>query len=285
MSVSYAPTKLSVPPGFEHLLEGLTREVLREQPPNIISFAAQYFRRKLNERPGTHEDVRKSAESVTQSVSQAQKSSSEVSRTELPPVNAGQDASQPVSTNEQQQSVDLNDAEAHRAATLIQTKFREHLTQRQLSSSGQQAAETDTHGSGTATAEPQNSDRQSSDAQMFAGETTQEGDRNESELGRSPNEPDSSHEERVKDGEDSRKSTHEDDSSIHEANTQEGSISEERETSHDEKSVPLHDEEPLSADGREGSIAEDEALDDVEGDNQGEEDTETNQSLTEEEQD
>lgn len=52
MSVSYAPTKLSVPPGFEHLLEGLTREVLREQPPNIISFAAQYFRRKLNERPG-----------------------------------------------------------------------------------------------------------------------------------------------------------------------------------------------------------------------------------------
>ena len=52
MSVSYAPTKLSVPAGFEHLLEGLTREVLREQPPNIISFAAQYFRRKLNERPG-----------------------------------------------------------------------------------------------------------------------------------------------------------------------------------------------------------------------------------------
>lgn len=287
MSVSYAPTKLSVPPGFEHLLEGLTREVLREQPPNIISFAAQYFRRKLNERPGTaHEDVHKSVESVTK---QAQKSSSEVSRTELPPVTEGRDASKPVSTNEQPQSVDLNDAEAHRAATLIQTKFREHLTERQLSN-GQPATETDMRGSGATTAEAQiqNSDKQSSDAQMVAGETTQEGDLNESEQGRSPNEPDSSPEERDKDGEDTgvhRRSIPEDDSSIHERNTHEESLLEERENSHDEKSVPLRDEEPLSADGHEGSIAEDEALDDVGGDDQGEEDTETNQSLTEEEQD
>lgn len=48
----YAPNSLSIPGGFEYLLEGLTREVLREQPSNIIGFAAEYFNRKLAEREG-----------------------------------------------------------------------------------------------------------------------------------------------------------------------------------------------------------------------------------------
>ena len=52
MAVSYAPTKLRVPPGFQNLLEGLAREVLREQPPDIVSFAAQYFKSKLVLREG-----------------------------------------------------------------------------------------------------------------------------------------------------------------------------------------------------------------------------------------
>ena len=52
MAVSYAPTKLRVPPGFQNLLEGLAREVLREQPEDIISFAAQYFKNKLVLREG-----------------------------------------------------------------------------------------------------------------------------------------------------------------------------------------------------------------------------------------
>ena len=52
MSVSYAPTKLRVPLGFDHLLEALSREVLREQPKDIINFAAEYFRRKLILRDG-----------------------------------------------------------------------------------------------------------------------------------------------------------------------------------------------------------------------------------------
>lgn len=52
MSVSYAPTKLRIPPGFEHLLEVLAREVLREQPEDIIAFAAEHFRKKLLLRDG-----------------------------------------------------------------------------------------------------------------------------------------------------------------------------------------------------------------------------------------
>ena len=44
MSVQYAPSKLKVPPGFQNLLEGLAREVLREQPDDIIKFSADYFK-------------------------------------------------------------------------------------------------------------------------------------------------------------------------------------------------------------------------------------------------
>ena len=52
MSMSYADNKLRVPPGFEHLLQGLAREILRNQPENLLEFAAQYFRKKLQDRDG-----------------------------------------------------------------------------------------------------------------------------------------------------------------------------------------------------------------------------------------
>ena len=52
MAVQYAPMKLRVPPGFQNLLEGLAREVLREQPEDIIVFAAQYFKNQLQIRDG-----------------------------------------------------------------------------------------------------------------------------------------------------------------------------------------------------------------------------------------
>ncbi|XP_066910834.1 sperm surface protein Sp17-like [Clytia hemisphaerica] len=47
MAVQYAPQKLTVPDGFNNLLEGLAREVLREQPENIIKFAADYFKQQV----------------------------------------------------------------------------------------------------------------------------------------------------------------------------------------------------------------------------------------------
>ena len=50
MSVSYAPNKLRVPPGFQALLEGLAREVLREQPHDCVDFCAKYFRNLVEQR-------------------------------------------------------------------------------------------------------------------------------------------------------------------------------------------------------------------------------------------
>ena len=43
MAVPFSNTKLRIPHGFQNLLEGMAREVLRDQPKDICAFAAVYF--------------------------------------------------------------------------------------------------------------------------------------------------------------------------------------------------------------------------------------------------
>ncbi|XP_076833091.1 neurogranin (protein kinase C substrate, RC3) b isoform X2 [Brachyhypopomus gauderio] len=50
MSVPFSNTNLRVPRGFGNILEGLAREVLREQPDDIPAFAAEHFTALLKER-------------------------------------------------------------------------------------------------------------------------------------------------------------------------------------------------------------------------------------------
>nr|XP_046245038.1 intracellular protein transport protein USO1-like [Scatophagus argus] len=50
MSVPFSNTHLRVPRGFATILEGLAREVLRDQPEDIPKFAAQYFDALLKQR-------------------------------------------------------------------------------------------------------------------------------------------------------------------------------------------------------------------------------------------
>ncbi|NWW26597.1 SP17 protein, partial [Falcunculus frontatus] len=50
MSIASANTNMRVPAGFRNLLEGLAREVLREQPSDVVAFAAQYFQKLLEQR-------------------------------------------------------------------------------------------------------------------------------------------------------------------------------------------------------------------------------------------
>ena len=45
----YAPD-LTIPPGFQYLVQDFTREVLRSQPSNIYHFGASFFHQKLEER-------------------------------------------------------------------------------------------------------------------------------------------------------------------------------------------------------------------------------------------
>ncbi|XP_069597731.1 sperm surface protein Sp17 isoform X2 [Ranitomeya imitator] len=50
MSIPFSNTHYRIPRGFANLLEGLTREVLREQPKEIPNFAARYFAELLKKR-------------------------------------------------------------------------------------------------------------------------------------------------------------------------------------------------------------------------------------------
>ena len=52
MSVPFSNTHLRVPRGFGTILEGLAREVLRDQPEDIPKYAAQYFDALLKQREG-----------------------------------------------------------------------------------------------------------------------------------------------------------------------------------------------------------------------------------------
>ncbi|XP_059532618.1 sperm surface protein Sp17 [Myotis daubentonii] len=56
MSIPFSNTHYRIPQGFGNLLEGLTREILRQQPENIPSFAAAYFEDLLEKREKTNFD-------------------------------------------------------------------------------------------------------------------------------------------------------------------------------------------------------------------------------------
>lgn len=59
MAVSFSNTHLRIPEGFSELLMGLSKEVLRDQPEDIPSFAAHYFKELLKQRAGTDWLVKK----------------------------------------------------------------------------------------------------------------------------------------------------------------------------------------------------------------------------------
>lgn len=52
MAVPFSNTKLRVPKGFQNILEGLAREILRSQPTDLFDFGAVYFENLLKVREG-----------------------------------------------------------------------------------------------------------------------------------------------------------------------------------------------------------------------------------------
>lgn len=54
MAIPFSNTTQRIPPGFANILEGLAREVLRNQPEDIPTFAAKYFENLLIERESEH---------------------------------------------------------------------------------------------------------------------------------------------------------------------------------------------------------------------------------------
>ncbi|XP_055003789.1 sperm surface protein Sp17-like [Boleophthalmus pectinirostris] len=56
MAMLNSNTHLRVPRGFGAILEGLTREILRDQPKDIPKYAAEYFEALLKNREETGTD-------------------------------------------------------------------------------------------------------------------------------------------------------------------------------------------------------------------------------------
>lgn len=52
MAVPFSNTHLRVPRGFGAILEGLTREILRDQPKDIPKYATVHFEALLKQREG-----------------------------------------------------------------------------------------------------------------------------------------------------------------------------------------------------------------------------------------
>jgi len=54
MAVPFSNSRMRIPHGFQGLLEGMAKEVLMVQPPDIYTFSATYFENLLKKRDGNH---------------------------------------------------------------------------------------------------------------------------------------------------------------------------------------------------------------------------------------
>ncbi|XP_006795513.1 sperm surface protein Sp17 isoform X4 [Neolamprologus brichardi] len=124
MAVPFSNTHLRVPRGFGNILEGLTHEVLRDQPEDIPKYAAHYFEALLKEREESGMDPAEWAAKLedrfynnhafkspeVEECSQSQKKEDIVDIMDIP----------------------LDDPEANRAAAKIQAGFRGHMNRKEL---------------------------------------------------------------------------------------------------------------------------------------------------------
>ncbi|GAB1603184.1 hypothetical protein Ahia01_000599000 [Argonauta hians] len=115
MSVPFSNTKLRVPIGFEALLEGFAREVLRAQPNNIIQFGAMYFTNLLKIRKDTgHDPVAVSASLIDRQY------------------NSDYFTGPTESAPQEEEMPDLKDPELEQAAIKIQASFKGYKTRKEL---------------------------------------------------------------------------------------------------------------------------------------------------------
>ncbi|EHB16358.1 Sperm surface protein Sp17 [Heterocephalus glaber] len=118
MSIPFSNTYLQIPQGFGNLLEGLTREILREQPDNIPAFAAAYFKKLLEKREKTNFDPAERGAKIDDRFhnNQAFKESA---------------CSKP---EDDILDIPLDDPGANAAAAKIQASFRGHMARKKIKS-------------------------------------------------------------------------------------------------------------------------------------------------------
>ncbi|KAF7460393.1 sperm surface protein Sp17 [Marmota monax] len=132
MSIPFSNTHYRIPQGFGNLLEGLTREILREQPENIPAFAAAYFENLLEKREKTNFDPAEWGAKVedrfynNHAFKEQEKSAQEKSQTSV----KGEDIEDIPGNAEELEEEEKEKEES--AAVKIQAAFRGHVAREEV---------------------------------------------------------------------------------------------------------------------------------------------------------
>ncbi|XP_072467528.1 sperm surface protein Sp17 [Notamacropus eugenii] len=142
MSIPFSNTHYRIPQGFGNLLEGLTREILREQPDNIPAFAAAYFENLLEKREKTNFDPAEWGAKIDDRFynNHAFKVPSGATESkEAPPEKSEPEKETPQEVVKEQETqvsfveeVSTDDEEAAAAAVKIQAAFRGHKARKEV---------------------------------------------------------------------------------------------------------------------------------------------------------
>ncbi|XP_021028509.1 sperm surface protein Sp17 [Mus caroli] len=132
MSIPFSNTHYRIPQGFGNLLEGLTREILREQPDNIPAFAAAYFENLLEKREKTSFDPAEWGAKVEDRFynNHAFKEQEQVEKCEQEIAKSSGREETPVTPFEESTEEEREQEEA--AALKIQSLFRGHVAREEV---------------------------------------------------------------------------------------------------------------------------------------------------------
>ncbi|EDL25437.1 sperm surface protein Sp17 [Mus musculus] len=132
MSIPFSNTHYRIPQGFGNLLEGLTREILREQPDNIPAFAAAYFENLLEKREKTSFDPAEWGAKVEDRFynNHAFKEQEQVEKCEQELAKSSGREETPVTPFEESTEEEREQEEA--AALKIQSLFRGHVAREEV---------------------------------------------------------------------------------------------------------------------------------------------------------
>ena len=147
--------RLTLPEGLEEALEGLAREVLRQQPDNILEFAANHFdqqlkKRTANAKKAEEEEEEAAEEEVKENgvegieeddgieLENIEERAASPTETQVQsrPISAKQktsiDITMPSNKESEEIDIDLTDPDVEAAATKIQAGFKGHKTRKEM---------------------------------------------------------------------------------------------------------------------------------------------------------